>query len=790
MPASPRTPRTSLFGVPRPRLTSRGRPPGSRVGRPLPGRCGAILILVPLLCCLSAVETHVVRGPLTSLIPAPTTLPDHAQAVTVHAHVEGPVPAGMGIGLYRSDQDGLWFQQTLPQSLTAGTGSWHFDLSATRPISEPGWAQWLPPDADFCRQYGLFVWGTGDTPVRLRIHDWLVETSPPSTPATPALRDLFLEGMNTRGHARAYTGIRWHLHARPHPMPADPYDPERFRIDLHITAPDGREIVRPGFYRQPMTISDRGDVDVGTAAGAGRFEVRYRPHRPGRHTMALVVTTGEQQHRHDLPDLLVHGPVWDDFVRPSEQDDRFLVRGGEHVPARFYWPTGVNMRSVFDLRCAQRLGTQVTPNRIWFAYRDYLQRFATAGTQHVELWLSAWNLALEWQSGRPEFRGVGQVNQTNAERLDRVLDHAWRLGIRCTLVVNNHGQGSSGTDREWADSPYNEANGGPLPADGAEQLFSEPVALAYQHRMRRYLVARYGDHPAVLQWKLWSEINLTDGGRSMRRSSAGRVAVMTWHRDAARDFQSMDRTGRPVSTHWAGNYRTPDRRLAAVPELTMLCIDAYHGDRQAIVPLMWQSTRDQTHGLHTMGKPVLVAEYGGSSAACPPPQMRAEHASAGWAALMAGHAGAPLLWWFEWVDQNGHWGPYRALARYIADEDLRGGAAVRVPCNDPDLFAAAWARPGRILAYIHDLRWGRQGGKASTVPPTRMTIPISGEPGPVVVEWWDADRGEILERASLAYTGGPMEIAVPAFRRHLAVKIQRIDTPMAEQSEDWDSRTQ
>ena len=254
-----------------------------------------------------------------------------------------------------------------------------------------------------------------------------------------------------------------------------------------------------------------------------------------------------------------------------------------------------------------------------------------------------------------------------------MLDQAWGHGMRFTLVVNNHGQASTRNDREWTYNPYNALSGGPIPDDKPEQLFHNALAAKMQHRARRYLVARYGDHPAVLQWKLWSEVNLTDGGRAGRRSTSMREIMQQWHREAADDFRALDPVQRPVSTHWSGNYRTPQWSIAGLPELTMICIDAYHGKGSLISQLMWDSTQHKKRGLRLLKKPILVTEYGGSHRAAPPKQMAAEHASAPWSALVAGHASAPLLWWFQWIDQHEEWAPYQAISAFIAGEDLRGG---------------------------------------------------------------------------------------------------------------------
>jgi hypothetical protein len=174
---------------------------------------------------------------------------------------------------------------------------------------------------------------------------------------------------------------------------------------------------------------------------------------------------------------------------------------------------------------------------------------------------------------------------------------------------------------------------------------------------------------------------------------------------------------------------------------------------------------------------VLTTEFGGNWDACPEAQMIAEHASGPFAGLVSGHAGSPMLWWFEWLDQGNRFDPYRAISAFIKDEDLRGTAArsIVMNANSPrgSLWCRAWSRPGRMLGYVLDPSWGRSGGDAATIENATLEVGTNITQGQMVVEWWDADAGAWNKIVTIDHAGGPLQIKIPIFQRHLAFKLYR-----------------
>ncbi len=719
---------------------------------------------------LAAVQ---LQAPLTTTVMLPSEL-SGARQVDCLITVPANAPDDLGGGVCVADQHGHWFQRFADERLVPGKHHLRFALGEGASLhSEPWSARW-DAAASSSNRTGLFFWSASGSRASVQVDCRVSRLQP-----VPASGVELIDGASPA--APAHPGERLEWSCRPQPFPENPYDPQQFSLTAVFTGPDGTETRIPGFYIQRMASRDRGDREEVQPIGEEAFAVRFRPRVPGHWRLRLeALWQGGRTVACEQPAFEVSGEPWDDYVHVDHDDPRFFSAGGtagastgastgtSGLATRFVWPIGLNIRSVNDQRSLATLGTRITPDRGSLSYRAYLERLAAAGGTGVEIWLAPWNLGLEWRADWTGFYGQGRYNQENAFRLDEVLDCAYRLGIRVNLVVTNHGQGSEGSDPEWDNSPYNTANGGKLAR--AAEFFTAEWALAGQQAYRRYLVARYADHPAILGWKLWSEVNLTAAGGN----------VVRWHEQAAERWHALDTYGHPITTHWAGDYGAVDHGVVALRGIDYICIDAYHTG-QLLAQLLVNGISDPGRGLGRFGKPILVTECGGNWNAGPPAEIEAEQANGPWAAFVSGNAGSPMLWWYEYVDQHELWKPYGAIARFIAGEDLRGGDAgsSTFPASSPAgaLWCRAWRRPGRVLGYVLDRRWGMRGGDAPTHDAARVDLGKVA-PGTVAIEWWDADHGVAVKSETIVYDGAsPLVLLPPAFARHIAFKLSRDAAP-------------
>ena len=728
----------------------------------------------------------ILQAPLSTMLAVPGNVPAHPDALLATVVVPEDAPADLGVTAWVSDDEGRWHQTIHPQRLHPGTHELTFGIGPDASLHAEGHAgSWSAREHARIHRCGLSFFSQTDSRAVVEVMQMQVRAggthaSEAASTQSRDLRDLRIEGAEwTTDGLTISTGERLQLSVRPAQLPPNPCDPEQFLLKAHITDPDGAVQVYEGFYHEPQVLIDRGDYEDGIPAMGGRYSLRFRPARPGRYQLELETDAVGGATRMPLPDLIVTGPARDDYVRVDALDPRFFVTGQGVDKPEWFWPVGVNARSVWDTRAVECVGSRLSPDRRWHAYEAYLERWQAAGITAVEVWMSSWNLALEWRDDWNDYPGFGRYSQVNAERLDRLLDAAWQRGIRVILVINNHGQASVRADAEWKDNPYNTQirdGGTPGPVPSAEEFWSHPAALAGQDRMRRYIIARWADHPAVMSWKLWSEQNLTAASDADKRR---------WHTEATKRWKSLDHYGHPVTTHWSSNYHRPDRYIVAMPTLDFACINAYHGrkpNRQPIMlaDLLWDGLHDPGEGLGAFGKPIVITEYGGSHRACPEPQLLAEHSFAPWVTLMTGYGTGPMLWWFEWVDQRVLYQPYGAISRYLAGEDLRSqkddAASARTLLAKTaglKLWCRAWVRPGRVLGYLLDPQWGFDGLADPVRDASKITVGRSVSAGTMMLQWWDADKGELLSEEQLEHGGGQLLLRPPSFQRHIAFKLWR-----------------
>lgn len=746
-----------------------------------------LVVVLWCTCSLDAATQEVpLRSPLTTVVRVVGEVPTTAFVLRAVIHVPVDAPADLGVGGFVADRHGRWFQRPHPVPLRPGANVIALAMRPGEPLlGQPQLGAWDPAAASQATQAGLFLWSAATSSAVLRIDDLGVEAQQSSTNLS-RLNGLEFSGLKD-GAIHLISGARWELGVRPDPFPANPFDPTRFSLDAVFTHADGRTMRIPGFACEPMALHDRGDREVATATGAMRFQVRWRPPSSGQWSGRLEARwEGGEPLLLELPPIVVTGIDHDDIVRIDAQDARFFSVGG-----RWFWPIGMNLHSTFDVRSRDRLSTVLTPARGSLAYADRFRRLAAAGGNATEIWMASWNLALEWNAEWPGYAGMGRYSQENAARMDAVLAAALANGIRINLVINNHGQASPDNDREWKDHPWNLVNGGLL--TDPYQLFTDERSLTAQANLRRYLVARFADHPAILGWKVWSEINLTALGDSGRRSrsvagaplvtSAQRLATLvSWHEGASAHLHTIDPYRHPVTTHWSGDYRKPNPEVCALPGIDYLCIDAYHNGRafytgSTLVDLLWNGTQDQVRGLGRFKKPLLVTEFGGSSGGSSDDLLAAELASAPWAAMVSGNAGMPFMWWFEWIDQGERWQSFSAIARFLQGEDQRGAEARAVVLSATGdggpWWARAWVRPGRMLGYIADHRWTGEGGVTQRRSGVSVRIGSQVTPGPCRIEWWDANDGALCEVHLLEHPGGALDLHAPEFLRHIAFKLER-----------------
>lgn len=170
-------------------------------------------------------------------------------------------------------------------------------------------------------------------------------------------------------------------------------------------------------------------------------------------------------------------------------------------------------------------------------YPKALSDLNAANLNWTRIWMCHWGqLNLDWiESHHGEPVELGTLSFAVADRWDRIINLAEANGVRVQVVLQHHGQYTTFNDSNWADNPWNVANGGFL--NSPEEFFTNEQARQLTRDKYRYIAARWGYSSAVLSWELFNEVMWTN---SRRGNEAANQAVAAWHTEMARHLRRFD----------------------------------------------------------------------------------------------------------------------------------------------------------------------------------------------------------------------------------------------------------
>lgn len=292
-----------------------------------------------------------------------------------------------------------------------------------------------------------------------------------------------------------------------------------------VITPSGQTVALPAFY-----------------CGDNVFAVRARPEETGTYRFGHVSETTAGKPRTNLTVSLSSPAEVPNAVRTrlpaigrDPHDPRALLRsdGRLFVPvgANLAWPEG---------ECGPY-------------YRDALAAFARANLNWMRVWMVHWGrLNLDWL---PEDMGPsprpGGIDARVAANWDALLAAAETQGVYVQVVLQHHGQFTTGANSNWADNPWNAARPGGFLRSPSD-FFTDPNALLLTLLKYRYIVARWGWSPAVVAWELFNEVHWVDAIDKEKNEAA----VARWHDHMADFLRSVDAYHHLVTTS-TDNLRSP-----------------------------------------------------------------------------------------------------------------------------------------------------------------------------------------------------------------------------------------
>ncbi len=423
----------------------------------------------------------------------------------------------------------------------------------------------------------------------------------------------------------------------------NPSDPREIAVDGLFVSPDGRTVTVPAFVyqeaRRQRDAKGRESVDL---VGQPTWKLRFAPRQVGQWRLRLRAKDRDGETTSPEATFTATPGTGHGVIRRAAGTRYF-----EHADGTPFFPIGHNVA------WSHAGGT--------FDFEQWLTPLPAHGVNLARIWLQ-WdrNLSLEYKGPRS---GCGRYDLANAWRMDQVLDTCRRLGIRVLFTLDSpepyqkeHYWLGKLTGRPWTDfCAHNVANGGPLKEPREFYTTDEGRRLIRQRL--RYIVARWGWDDNLFCWELWNELNVFPEWDKLVPQ------IAAWHREMAGYLRRLDPAGHLITTSFTNAEGHPD--IWSLPELDFVQSHVYSsvdlaGDFPKVTRLMGERYQ----------RPHLYGEFGtrfdwlNQLDQLDPAGVHVHNMM--WSAIMAGSAGTPLSWCWEYLDKSRVYQRYGPLAKFTA----------------------------------------------------------------------------------------------------------------------------
>ncbi len=437
----------------------------------------------------------------------------------------------------------------------------------------------------------------------------------------------------------------------------NPFDPQDNDVDAAFVGPGGLRMTVPAFW----------DGD--------RWRVRFAPTRVGAYRLTLT-RNGHPEHPTDLTAaaFLCVPSADPGFIRRDPVTaQRFVFDDGQA-----YYPLGMNV--------AWTGGNG--PD-----YPDYFAHMGQAHMNWARVWMTYWDgKALEWSPDKSKDPPIGSFLLDAARRWDMIFDQAAQNGVYVQMVLQHHGQYTAQVDPNWADNPFNAANGGFL--QHPDDFFTDAQARRLTRAKYRYIVARWGYSTHLLSFELFNEV------QNIREAQSHFQDVVAWHREMAAYIRSLDVDHHLITT----SISVPTEPLGQIG----LDYDQNHTYPPDLVSVF---AGVQTEAVRV---PYFYGEWGPTSFASPQSEPLVHNGL--WASLMAPTAGAGQYWSWDLVAKYGWWPLFASATGFVRTFDVPSLGAMDTLRPDVDA-------PGPRA----DLKFAPSDSWETT---TRFDVPLPATGGP------------------------------------------------------------
>lgn len=375
------------------------------------------------------------------------------------------------------------------------------------------------------------------------------------------------------------------------------------------------------------------------------------------------------------------------------------------------------------------------------------------GLNILVYWMPSWDNMLVTLA-----TGYDHYDMSRAANIDTVVENCEQHDICLMLTIWNHDE-LRGEGHPWPRKYFDDYNPFHDLTD-ATGFMTDSTSWAYQKKLYRYIIARWGYSRAIGLWHTICEIDGTTN------SYNNDPVTDPWHAQINDYFKDNDPFDHPTTAskssgsiwNWTNGFSVMDCPQAHVYE-----------DGVGISSTIATRTRTMWSDHE---KPNLIGEFGAQWGTAP----TTKHLHDGiWAGLGAGAAIAPLDW-----NDGGDWGDFTPEmndhCKYLADFVLGlpfdqmglnpGSLAV-----DPEFNT--WSMLGDELGFL----WVQDTSPGEVN--SGVTITISGlSTGQWSFDWYDTWSGSYLpDRIIEPTTDGSITTAIPDFTNDVACRFARAGEP-------------
>lgn len=386
----------------------------------------------------------------------------------------------------------------------------------------------------------------------------------------------------------------------------NPYDPDEIDLFAELVSPSGIAWRINGFY------------------DGLNWLLRFSPDESGAWSYQLKVKDRTGEYHGEKTEFHVTPNEYRGWIQVSKRNPRFLeYRNGD----AFY---GIGVAYPWNITPFQldRLA-QHGVNLITYWNGNYDHAGNGGGTEQLESVRS----------------GIGRYDMRKAERIDELLEAFEARQLHMSFVIWPHDSLADhipGWPATWKSSAYSTLG-------EAVEFYENEDMWAYQEKLYRYMIARWGHSRALGIWDIICEINGTDGWAFGRSEAANK-----WAEKAHAYFKANDPYGHPTMGSMAGNRDDYWEHGYQIFDLA---------DRENYYDLHYSAyAADIQERYSRYGKPVMMGETGNIA------DVRIyQHAA--WTALVNGLASTPIWWDITHVNDEMLMQMQR-LSEFVSDIDF------------------------------------------------------------------------------------------------------------------------